>query len=91
MEKLIDNKDVKEVEQEQSKKRGGARKGAGRKIGNKSRKKQVSFYLTDQQWEALENEAAAANCKLGTYLNKREEAYANELLAKRGISDAIEK
>lgn len=67
---------------EKQENRGGARIGAGRKKGIKKRKRQISLFLTDQQWEALEMEAAAENSKLGTFMNKREEAYANELIDK---------
>jgi len=67
---------------EKQENRGGTRIGAGRKKGIKKRKRQISLFLTDQQWEALEMEAAAENSKLGTFMNKREEAYANELIDK---------
>lgn len=67
---------------EKQENRGGARIGAGRKKGIKKRKRQISLFLTDQQWKALEMEAASENSKLGTFMNKREEAYANELIDK---------
>lgn len=70
--------------------RGGSRKGAGRKPGVKKRKKQVSLYLTDQQWEALEKEAATLNSTIGNLLNQREEAHANELAVKYGLNESTD-
>ncbi|OME69783.1 hypothetical protein BK120_33815 [Paenibacillus sp. FSL A5-0031] len=60
--------------------RGGARIGAGRKKGIKKRKRQISLFLTYQQWELLEMVATAEDSKLGTFINKREEAFANEII-----------
>ncbi|MGO4183578.1 hypothetical protein AB4Z45_31220 [Paenibacillus sp. MCAF9] len=67
---------------EKQENRGGTRIGAGRKKGINKRKRQISLFLTDQQWEALEMEAEAENSRLGTFMNKRAEAYANELIDK---------
>jgi hypothetical protein len=88
MEKIDNNEGVKVIDQEEKKQWGGARKGSGRKDGQKKqhRKRVISIFLTEAQWAALEKEAAAENSKLASLVNKKTVEYAQELMEKHGLN-----